>query len=99
MIKMTDKDIENMLQNFAKTLADDGEAFGMAIALSKKDAKNVATSCYGNPFELGYMISKATESIMNTFETQEEVDSFVRGLVETMKFINSNKRKKSKHLH
>ena len=99
MINMTDKDIENLLQNFAKTLADDGEAFGLAIALSKTDAKNVATSCYGNPFELGYMISKATESIMNTFETQEEVDSFTRGLVETIKFINSNNRKKSRHLH
>ena len=96
---MTDKDIEQLLQNFAKTLADDGETFGLAIALSKKDAKNVATSCYANPFELGYMISKATESIMNTFETQEEVDSFVRGLVETMQFINSNRRKKSKYLH
>lgn len=95
---MTDKDIENLLQNFAKTLSDDGEAFGLAVALSKKDAKNVATACYGNPFELGYMISKATESIMNTFETQEEVDSFVRGLVETMQFINRSKRK-SKYLH
>ena len=96
---MTDKDIEKLLQNFAKTLADDGEAFGMAIALSKKDAKNVATSCYGSPFELGYMISKSVEAIMNSFETEEDVDSFVRGLVETIQYINRMKKNKNKHLH
>lgn len=96
---MTDKDIEKLLQNFAKTLADDGEAFGVAIALSKTDAKNVACSCYGSPFEMGYMLSKAAESIMNSFETQEEIDSFTRGLIETMQYINRQKRNRNKHLH
>ena len=96
---MTDKDIEKLLQNFAKTLADDGEAFGVAIALSKTDAKNVACSCYGSPFEMGYMLSKAAESIMNSFETQEEIDSFMRGLIETMQYINRQKRNRNKRLH
>lgn len=94
---MTDKDIEQLLKNFGETLFNDGEAFGIAIALSKKDAKNVATTFYASPFELGYMLSKAAESIMNSFETQEELDAFVRGLVETMKFING--KSKSKKLH
>ena len=96
---MTDKDIEKLLQNFAKTLADDGEAFGVAVALSKKDAKNVACSCYGSPFEMGYMLSKAAELIMNSFETQEEIDSFMRGLIETMQYINRQNRNKHRHLH
>ena len=96
---MTDKDIEKMLSDFGQKLANDGEAFGIAVALSKKDAKNVATSFYANPFELGYMISKAVETILNSFETQEEVDSFSRGLVETMQYINRQKRKSNKRLH
>ena len=96
---MTDKDIEKLLRDFGQILAQDGEAFGMAIALSKKDAKNVAVTCYANPFELGYMISKAVESIVGTFETEEEMEAFSRGLVETMNFISDQRRKKAKHLH
>ena len=96
---MTDKDVEQLLQDFAKKLADDGEAFGIAIALSKKDAKNVACSCYGSPFEMGYMLSKAAESIMNTFTTQEEIDSFMHGLIDTMRYINNMNRNKHRHLH
>lgn len=96
---MTDKDIEKLLRDFGQTLAQDGEAFGMAIALSKKDAENVAVTCYANPFELGYMISKAVESIVGTFETEEEMEAFSRGLVETMNFINAQRRKKDKRLH
>ena len=95
---MTDRDIEKLLQNFGQTLADDGEAIGLALALSKKDAKNVAMSCYASPFEMGYMISKAVESIVGTFESQEEMDDFTRGLVETIKFIN-RQRGISKRLH
>mgnify|MGYP007069963223 CR=1 FL=1 len=94
---MTDKDIEKLLQNFGQTLANDGEAFGMAVALSKKDAQNVATSFYASPFELGYMISKSVETIVSTFETEEELEAFSRGLVETIKFINDKRR--SKRLH
>ncbi len=96
---MTDKDVEKLLQDFAKKLADDGEAFGLAIALSKTDAKNVACSCYGSPFELGYMISKATESIMNTFETEKEVEAFTRGMTETIKYISRLNRNKHRHLN
>ena len=95
---MTDRDIEKLLRDFGQTLADDGEAIGLALALSKKDAKNVAMSCYASPFEMGYMISKAVESIVGSFETQEEMDDFSRGLVETIKFIN-RQRGISKRLH
>jgi len=95
---MTDRDIEKLLRDFGQTLADDGEVIGLALALSKKDAKNVAMSCYASPFEMGYMISKAVESIVGSFETQEEMDDFSRGLVETIKFIN-RQRGISKRLH
>ena len=95
---MTDKDIEKLLRDFGQTLANDGEAFGIAIALSKADAKNVAVTCYANPFELGYMISKAVESIVNSFETEEELAAFSRGMVDTIKYIN-DKRNIKRHLH
>ena len=102
---MTDRDIEKLLQEFGQTLFKDGEAFGLAVALSKSDAKTVATTFYANPFELGYMISKAIENIINSFETKEELDSFLRGLTKTMNYISSmNKDKirtqtKSKRVH
>lgn len=96
---MTDRELEKLLQNFAKKIVNDGEALGIAIALTKPDAKNVMCSCYGSPFEMGYMLSKAVESIMNTFETQEDIDSFVRGLIETIQYLNRMNRNKNKHLH
>ncbi len=95
---MTDKDIEKLLRDFGQTIANDGEAFGIAIALSKADAQNVAVICYANPFELGYMISKAVESIVNSFETEEELAAFSRGMVDTINYIN-DKRNIRKHLH
>lgn len=96
---MTGKEIDNLLRNFGEALTKDGESIGVAIALSNKDAKNVAMACYGNPYELGYMLSKAVESIMGAFDAQEDIDEFSRGLVETMQFLNNKKRKKSKYLH
>ena len=86
------------MRDFGQTLANDGEAFGIAIALSKADAQNVAVTCYANPFELGYMISKAVESIVNSFETEEELAAFSRGMVDTINYIN-DKRNIRKHLH
>lgn len=95
---MTDKDLEKLLQNFGQTLANDGEALGVAIALSKKDAKNVAMSYYAAPIELGYMLSKAVESIFNTLETPEDIDDFTRGLIETIQTLN-RKHRNSKRVH
>ena len=95
---MTDKDLEKLLQNFGQTLANDGEALGVAIALTKKDAKNVAMSYYATPIELGYMLSKAVESIFNTLETPEDIDDFSRGLIETIQTLN-RKHRNSKRVH
>ena len=80
-------------------MAEDGEALGIAVALSKKDSKNLAMSCYASPFEMGYLLSKAVETIMNGFETEEDIDEFSRGLVNTMKFLNDKNRRKRKRLH
>lgn len=96
---MTDKDIEKLLKDFGQTLNNDDKAIGIAIALSSKDSKNVALSCCASPFELGYMLSKAVETIMGTFDNPEDIDDFSRGLVETMQFLNAKKRKKSKYSH
>ena len=95
---MTDKDLEKLLQNFGQTLANDGEAIGLAIALTKKDAKNVAMSYYASPVELGYMLSKAVESIFDTLETPEDIDDFSRGLIETIRTLN-RKNRNAKRVH
>ena len=96
---MTDKDINNLVENFGKTLAADEEALGIAVALSKKDSKNLAMSCCASPFELGYLLSKAVETIMNSFEREEDIDEFSRGLVDTMRFLNDKNRRKRKRFH
>ena len=96
---MTDKDVEKLVENFGKTLADDGEALGIAIALSKTDSKNLAMSCHASLLEMGYLLSKAVETIMNSLTTEEEIDEFSRGLVGSMRFLNDKKRRSKKHLH
>ena len=96
---MTDKDVNSLVENFGKTLADDGEALGIAVALSNKDSKNLAMSCHASLFEMGYLLSKAVATISDSLKTEEDKMEFSRGLVGSMNYLNDKKFGRKNRLH